>query len=300
MTAQLQPQHKIHIVEDDATVAGLLHGELTRYGFGVTLATRLRDIAAEVEEVQPDLILLDINLPYYDGFYWCRQIRRSLKVPIIFISARDSEMDKVYALENGGDDYITKPFHPDVLLAKIRALLRRAYGEYAQALRIDPLHAGDSIAVGTLRLHLDKAVVAYGEREEPLTKTELQLLFQLLKADGQIVSRQALLEALWDDVHFVDDNTLTVNVTRLRRKLSGLGLDGAVLTVRGLGYRLDVDAVSSARPPAPHVNPPSRRAGGEGASQGGEAPSANPPAANAPSRRAGGGTARADGGAGTP
>ena len=236
-------KHRIHIIEDDEAVARLLQGQLTRFGFQVSIARNFNEVADEVISVLPELILLDINLPFYDGFYWCRQIRRQIKVPIIFISARDSEMDEVHALENGGDDYITKPFHPDVLLAKIRALLRRTYGEYALNLQLVSDDFRDTFRIGALRLHLEKATVHFGQFEEPLTKTEMKLLGQLIKANGQIVSRQALLEDLWDDVNFVDDNTLTVNVTRLRRKLSSLGLEGVIMTVRGLGYRLDVDTI---------------------------------------------------------
>src|SRR5690606_35854145 len=185
--------------------------------------------------VDPDLVLLDINLPWFDGFYWCRQIRTVSTVPVIFVTARDGTMDQVMAIENGGDDYIVKPFNLEVVTAKVRAALRRAYGEYAAPLEpdLDVEHLG--VTWDARRL-----AVSYQGRRAELSRNEGQLLAGLLAARGAVVARETLLEALWDDAEFVDDNTLTVNVTRLRRKLSEVGLGEAVRTVRGEGYRLEV------------------------------------------------------------
>nr|WP_074951919.1 response regulator transcription factor [Alicyclobacillus macrosporangiidus] len=230
--------NRIFLVEDDAALASYLKQQLERFGYEVHVAEELRNVAEEARRVQPDLILLDINLPYYDGFYWCRQIRSFSKTPIIFLSARDGSMDQVYALDSGGDEYITKPFHPDVLMAKIRALLRRTYGEYAEIPRLGEA-VSDTVVIGHVKIDLRKLVVESDERTESLTKTEGTLLRELLAANGQVVARDTLLETIWDDAEFVDDNTLTVNVARLRRKLGSFGLGGAIVTVRGLGYRLD-------------------------------------------------------------
>lgn len=230
--------NRIFLIEDDAALAAYLKQQLARFGYEVHVAAQLRDVAEEARQVQPDLILLDINLPYYDGFYWCRQIRSFTKAPIIFLSARDGSMDQVYALDSGGDEYVTKPFHPDVLIAKIRALLRRAYGEYAEIPRLGEA-ACDVVVVGNVKIDLRKLVLETDQRTESLTKTEGTLLRELLAANGEVVARDTLLETIWDDAEFVDDNTLTVNVARLRRKLESFGLDGAIVTVRGLGYRLD-------------------------------------------------------------
>lgn len=233
------------IVEDDDKVAALLESQLTRFGFPVERIRDLRHVADHVRAADPSLILLDINLPYFDGFHWCRQIRRFSRVPIVFVSARSGDMDQVMALEHGGDDYITKPFHPDVLLAKVRALLRRAYGEYAVGPEPGRAAGDGRLRLGCLSLDLRRATVSAGDASQPLSKTELELLRLLVQADGAVVKREDLLEALWDDATFVDDNTLTVNVARVRRKLSTLGLEDAIVTVRGLGYRLDAAALGA-------------------------------------------------------
>jgi DNA-binding response OmpR family regulator len=156
-------------------------------------------------------------------------------VPIIYVSARAGEMDQVMAIENGGDDYLTKPFHLDVVLAKMKSLLRRVYGEYAP--QTAPADVTD---VSGLMIDRARFEAAYGGRSVSLSKTELQLLDALAQAAGRVVRRETLLETIWDDTKFVDDNTLTVNITRLRRKLEELGLAGCIETVRGTGYKLNV------------------------------------------------------------
>ncbi|MEY9096026.1 response regulator transcription factor [Paenibacillus sp. RC84] len=228
--------YRILIVEDDDKIAHILKDTLIKYEYEVFRAVRFHDIKGEAAELEPDLILLDINLPRYDGFYWCRQIRTFSNVPIIFLSARTGEMDQVMAIENGGDDYLTKPFNLDVVLAKVKGALRRAYGEYAQA------HPSrDEWELNGLKLDRMKNSLEFAGKRMELTKNELLLFDCLAQKAGSIASREELLEALWDDVHFVDDNTLTVNVTRVRRKLEEIGLPGIIETVRGQGYRLQTE-----------------------------------------------------------
>lgn len=224
--------HRIFIVEDEPKLATILAQHLSRYGYGVVRAERFDDLKNEFLAAGAELVLLDVNLPWFDGFYWCRQIRTVSNAPIIFISARDGEMDQVMAIDNGGDDYIVKPFNLDLVTAKVRAALRRAYGEYA------PETAAVGIESGGLRYDPHRLRAENEGRIVELSRNEGQLLEALLRADGRVVRREALLATLWDDAEFVDDNTLTVNVNRLRRKLSELGLEESVRTVRGEGYQL--------------------------------------------------------------
>lgn len=228
------PGHRsrVFIVEDEPKLAAILEDHLRRNGFDPVRAQRFDDLKAEFVAVDPDLVLLDINLPWFDGFYWCRQIRTVSTAPVIFVTARDGTMDQVLAIENGGDDYVVKPFNLEVVTAKVRAALRRAYGEYA------PAHEPDArVEHGGVTWDPRRLEAAFGQRRVDLSRNEGQLLAALLTARGAVVTRETLLEALWDDAEFVDDNTLTVNVTRLRRKLADIGLGEAVRTVRGEGYR---------------------------------------------------------------
>jgi len=226
--------HRVMIVEDDDKIADILASYLERYGYEPIRPSSLRNIKSEFLAACPHLVLLDINLPYMDGFYWCRQIRTVSNAPVIFISARSGDMDQVLALDNGADDYITKPFSIDVVIAKVRAALRRAYGEYSISIEADP----DVFEIEGLYLYRGKNMVEWHDAQAFLTPKEFRLLDLLARRLGQIVPRDRLLEALWDDVEFVDDNTLTVNVTRVRRKLQSIGITGAIETMRGAGYRL--------------------------------------------------------------
>ncbi|RJG23971.1 response regulator transcription factor [Paenibacillus thiaminolyticus] len=224
--------YRILIVEDDDKIASILQSSLEKYDYKVTRATDFKALKEELLAVNPDLILLDIHLPAYDGFYWCRQFRMVTNAPIIFVSARTGEMDQVMAIENGGDDFITKPFHLDVLLAKVKGVLRRTYGEYASS------SGGEELVVHGLSLHRSRNTLEWKGSRVDLTKNEALLLAVLMERAGHVVSRETLLEALWDDVDFVDDNTLTVNVTRVRKKLEEIGIHKAIETMRGQGYRL--------------------------------------------------------------
>jgi len=226
----------ILIVEDDAKLASLLGAYLSKYDFNTILVEDFNSVLETFKECSADLVLLDVNLPRYDGFYWCRQIRKASLCPILFISARDSGMDQVLALENGGDDYITKPFHYEVVLAKIRSHLRRAYGSYAQTQEERKLHSGG------LTLFPERYVIQFAGQSAELTQKEAILLEALLLKEGRVVSRERLLDLMWEDQHFIDDNTLNVYITRVRKKLKDLGLGDLVETVRGAGYRLSVSS----------------------------------------------------------
>ncbi|CAM3002143.1 response regulator transcription factor [Paenibacillus sediminis] len=227
--------YQIMIVEDDDKIAEILGSYIKRYGYDTVRAVRMDDIKQEFAEHKPDLVLLDINLPHYDGFYWCRQIRTISNAPIIFISARTGEMDQVMAIENGGDDYITKPFHLEIVLAKIKSALRRAYGEYSAS-----QEQSDTLNVHGLSFDRTRNSLEWNGKIVDLTRNECLLFDALTMKTGRIMSREKLLGMLWDDVQFVDDNTLTVNVTRLRKKLEEIGINDAIETVRGQGYRLNM------------------------------------------------------------
>lgn len=232
--------YRILIVEDDEKIAGIVSEDLRRFGYEAVTLTDTSRVREEFVALKPHLVLLDINLPHYDGFYWCRQLRAVSKVPIIVISARAEDHDQVRAIENGGDDYLVKPFSLELLRAKVQSAIRRAYGEYALGREADVWSVGDLI------LDRTKNRVGYRGASVELTPREFRLLLCLAERAGEVVARDELLEALWDDVEFVDDNTLTVNVTRVRRRLAELGLDGVIETKRGQGYRLALPGGRSA------------------------------------------------------
>ncbi|MFA9559229.1 response regulator transcription factor [Evansella sp. AB-rgal1] len=225
---------KIMIVEDDMKIADFLSSYIEKYGYEVTIAKDFEHVLDTFREVQPSLLLLDINLPSYDGYYWCRQIRNESICPVIFISARTGEMDQVMALENGGDDFITKPFHPDIVMAKIRSQMRRAYGEYATKYKERVL-----VKEG-LSLYPERLEISFKNEVTQLTKKESDIIESLLERYPRVAGRQDLLEKLWDDQVYVDENTLNVNITRVRNKFQEIGIENAVETVRGAGYRLRI------------------------------------------------------------
>lgn len=223
---------RIYLIEDDEALALLLQGAIKKYGFEVIVAKDFEHLHQEFQQLQPELVLMDINLPYFDGYYWTQEIRKESNAPVIFLSARDHPMDQVLAMEHGGDDYLVKPFDTQVLIAKIKSQLRRAYGEYAVVgERIFTYHE--------LRYFPERLEVQCGDARESLTKKEGELLEQLIRQAPRIVEREILLMKLWDDQRFVDDNTLSVNMTRLRRKLEDIGLPNVIKTVRNQGYQLD-------------------------------------------------------------
>jgi DNA-binding response OmpR family regulator len=225
--------YTILVVEDDKKIADLLGAAIVKYDYTLRMISDFGRVMEDFAAAKPDLVLLDVNLPKYDGFYWCRQIRAKSTCPIIFISARDSQMDQVMALENGADDYITKPFDIEIVLAKIRSQLRRAYGTYASSPERER-----TVESGGLLLHPERYTVACNGRMVELAPKEAMLLEALMEKEGRVVSRERLLDLMWEDEHFIDDNTLNVYITRVRRKLNELGAEDVIETVRGAGYRL--------------------------------------------------------------
>lgn len=232
-------KHKIYIVEDDKKIAELLSIMLAKYHYETKVVSDFDRITEEVKDWNPHLILLDINLPSYDGYYWCRQLRQVTTCPIIFLSARSSEMDQVFAIENGGDDYITKPFHYEIVLAKIKSHLRRNFGEYATKQEERKVKLGKMILyMERLELELEAILI-------PLQKKESVILELLFNQYPKVVSREQLLEELWDDQSFVDENTLNVNMTRVRKKLQDYAIQSSIETVRGAGYRFQLHSEES-------------------------------------------------------
>lgn len=219
------------IVEDEPVFRDLLADLTRRWGFEVVTAEEFNDLLGFFISEQPNLILLDINLPYFDGFYWCGKIREISKLPIIFISSRNTKLDMVMSMNMGGDDFITKDFDPDVLIAKINALLRRTYSYVEHQINIIE-HKG---VIANMR----DGQVFYGDKRINLSKTEFRILYTLLQKKGEILSREKLMRILWEDENFVDDNTLSVNITRLRKKLEEAGKYEFILTKKGQGYLVE-------------------------------------------------------------
>jgi len=219
---------KIMVVEDEVVIRQLIMEELEKWQFDTIGTTDFHQVGADFEAENPQLILLDINLPVFDGYYWCQKIRETSKVPIIFISSRNTNMDMIMAMNMGADDFVTKPFEIDVLIAKINALLRRSYN-YVESSSETLVHNG-------LTLNIDNSSMYINGESIDLSKNEYRLLYILMKNHGKILSREKLLRALWDDERFVDDNTLTVNINRLRRKIEQAGMNGYIETKVGQGY----------------------------------------------------------------
>ena len=219
---------KIMIIEDDAALKNEIAEELTKWGHTIHEIINLENIIEEFKIFNPQLVLLDINLPFYDGFHWCNEIRKISKVPIIFISSRSSNMDVIMGVNLGADDYIQKPFSIAVLIAKVNALLRRTYS-FSES-------SSDKITHNEVTLDLSTAILTYKDNTIELSKNEFKILIILMNKHGEIVSRDNLMKKLWDSDWYVDDNTLTVNINRLRGRLKQIGLDDFIETKRGLGY----------------------------------------------------------------
>ena len=220
-------EYRILIVEDDRGIAEAISAHLAQWGLRAEAVTDFRAVMADFARVQPHLVLMDIALPYMSGYHWCAEIRRVSPVPVIFISSASDNMNIIMAVNLGGDDFIAKPFDPGVLVAKVQALLRRAYDYGATAPVLE--HRGAVLNTG------DNALTFDGKKIE-LTKNEYRILLTLMQAKGRIVSRERLMEALWQTDAFVDENTLTVNVGRLRKKLDAAGLTDFIATKFGVGY----------------------------------------------------------------
>lgn len=222
--------YKLFIIEDDDVIANAIKKYLESWGFEVRTAADFREIVSEYVDFMPHLTLLDIGLPFHNGFYWCEQIRKSSKAPIVFLSSASDNMNIVLAMNMGGDDFIAKPFDLSVLMAKINAILRRCYDFSLPSEVVE--HNG---AV----LNIAEASLSYlGERIE-LTKNEFRILLTLMQNKGKIVSRDELMKKLWETDCYVDDNTLTVNISRLRKKMENHGMTNFISTKAGMGYILE-------------------------------------------------------------
>lgn len=222
-------KYRLLVVEDDEVIAEQIGNYLAKWGYEVTAVRDFQNVMAEFAAVQPHLVLMDVGLPFYNGHYWCAQIRQVSQVPIIFVSSAADNMSIVMAVNMGGDDFVTKPFEPEVLAAKVQALLRRTYAFREQTSVME--------YKGMLLDLSGTALLADGARLE-LTKNEFRILQLLFEKAGQTVSRESIMKRLWDNDCFVDDNTLTVNMTRLRKKLETLGRGELIQTRKGMGYCL--------------------------------------------------------------
>lgn len=222
--------YRILIVEDDRGIAEGIAQSAQMWGFTPRCVQNFRDVMAEFVDFDPHLVLLDITLPFWGGFHWCAEIRKISKVPIIFISSASDNMNIVMAMNMGADDFVAKPFDASVLIAKIQALLRRSY-DFASTAPV-LTHRGATLNTG------DNSLSYAGEHVE-LTRNEYRILLALMEAKGRIVSREKLMERLWESDSFVDENTLTVNVARLRKKLERAGLDDFIVTKFGVGYLIE-------------------------------------------------------------
>lgn len=222
--------YKILIVEDDMVIAKGLASHLQQWGYDAVYVEDFKNVKDKFLECDPQLVLLDVTLPYFNGFHWCQEIRKVSKVPIIFLSSANDNMNIVMAMNMGGDEFIEKPFDLNVVTAKVQAILRRAYSFHGTVGIME--HKG-------LLLNLNDAVVAYEEERQELSKNEFKILQILLENAGKIISRDQIIARLWESDEFIDDNTLTVNVGRLRKKLEQIGADGFIKTKKGIGYMLD-------------------------------------------------------------
>lgn len=222
--------YKIFIVEDDPGIAGGIKSRTEAWGLEAKIAEDFRNVLTEFSEYRPHLVLLDITLPFFNGYHWCTEIRRISKVPIIFISSASDNMNIVMAMNMGADDFIAKPFDENVLTAKIQALLRRTY-DFADSVPIIE-HKGAILNTGDGTLTYEKELIT-------LSKNEYRILLCLMENKGKIVSREKLMEKLWKTDIFVDENTLTVNINRLRKKLESAGLKNFITTKFGMGYIIE-------------------------------------------------------------
>lgn len=218
---------KIIIVEDDKIIREELQSFLSKYGYEVVAPSEFENIVEFILNENANLVLLDINLPVFDGYYICREVRKKSEVPIIVVTSRDSDMDELMSINLGADDFVTKPYNTQILLARIGALLKRS-GSSTVSTNI--------LTYKDFQLNLSNATVLYNGKEIDLTKNEVKILSYLINHKGKIVSRELLMEYLWTSEFFVDDSTLTVNITRLRKKLEEIGIENVIETRRGLGY----------------------------------------------------------------
>ena len=216
-------------MEDDETIARLIKKHLEKWEYEVSTVQDFGNVLGEFAACDPQLVLLDIRLPFYNGYHWCTQIRQVSKVPIIFRSSVSDNMNIVMAMNMGADDFIPKPFDLEVLTAKVQALLRRSYDFAGSSSMLE--HKG-------MLLNLSDATILYQEQKVELTKNELKILQTLIENKTQVVTRETLMTRLWESDMYVDENTLSVNVNRLRKKLTSIGLEDSILTKKGIGYQI--------------------------------------------------------------
>ena len=221
--------YRIFIVEDDELIAGSLQRHLKSWDYEVVCAEDFAHVMPAYIKAAPHLVLMDIKLPFYNGYHWCSEIRKISKVPIIFLSSASDNMNIVMAVNMGGDDFIAKPFDLDVLTVKIQAMLRRTYDFVSQSVVLE--HQG-------AMLNLTEATLIYGSEKLELTKNELRILQVLMENKEKVVTRDTLMTKLWESDSYVDENTLSVNLNRLRKKLESAGLENFIQTKKGIGYRL--------------------------------------------------------------
>lgn len=223
--------YKIFIVEDDETIAHSIADKLSSWGFESNVCNNFRNILTQFLEIEPHLVLMDISLPFFNGYHWCSEIRKISKVPIMFISSAGDKMNIVMAINMGADDFVSKPFDMDMLLAKIQALLRRTYDFTTQQ---SGIFQHDNII-----LNSTACTVTYHDNKLELSKNENKILTILLENKGQVVSRDILMNKLWETDCFIDENTLSVNVTRLRKSLAAIGVHDLIKTKKGMGYIIE-------------------------------------------------------------
>lgn len=220
--------NKVFIIEDDVKINEQLGSFLKKYGYEVATSFDFENIVDIALEENPKIILLDINLPVFDGYYICKEIRKQSNVPIIVVTSRDTEMDELISMNLGADDFITKPYNTAILLARIESIIRRVYGNNSMEI----------YEYNGLRYNLSTSEMEYEGNKSDLTKNESRILYTLIKNKGKIVSRSELMKYLWQNDEFVDDNTLTVNINRLRKKMEEIGANNMLTTKRGQGYIL--------------------------------------------------------------
>ena len=221
---------KILIVEDDNDIAEILANELSVWGYDTVCVKDFNNVLDEFKAEKPELVLMDIILPYFNGFYWCQKIREISKVPLMFISSKSEDIDIVQAMQFGGDDYIVKPINIQIVRAKIVALLRRSY---------DFVEETDYLIFGNVKLLLSAAKLEFMGKVAELTRTELMILETLFKDKGAVSKRDKIMDKCWQEENFIDENTLAVNMTRLRKKLAEIGLDDFIQTKKRIGYFLN-------------------------------------------------------------
>lgn len=222
--------YRLLIIEDDKGIAEAIKTQAEMWGMQAHMLTNFRNVMAEFAKVDPHIVLLDIGLPFFNGYHWCGEIRKVSKVPIIFISSASDNMNMIMAMNMGADDFIAKPFDQSLLIAKLQALLRRTYDFSASVPVLE--HRG-------ALLHTGEQSLMYGEEKISLSKNEYRILFVLMENKGRVVSREKLMEQLWETDCFVDENTLSVNVNRLRKRLEAAGLSDFIKTKFGVGYLIE-------------------------------------------------------------